>query len=246
MITLLKAEQLKLRRSKHLSTILGCLAVFAGFHLLNIIRGRHETPGMYGVYVTTNMDFTFLFCFAAFAGFFAATEFQNCTIRNAISLGKSRLSIYLSKLIAVCAGAAAMLGLYWVIITIGCTAAFGFGTESFGSYMVLLVKTVPIQLLLFFALSSLFTMLAYITRSPIMTALLGAGYMFCSVLAPAMLSILFDGRYSFIVQFMPEYYIKGIEGADVWFILRGAGVGLAWAAITTFIGYMCFKINDVK
>ena len=64
--------------------------------------------GATGILMMDKNGLTILLVMIAFISFFIGEEFQNGTIRNALSLGRSRTHYYLSKFLI-----AALLSLHW-------------------------------------------------------------------------------------------------------------------------------------
>ncbi|MDR1533056.1 MAG: ABC transporter permease [Clostridiales bacterium] len=251
MTTLLSAEKYKLLRSRALYVILGCLGAIFAFSLWKAVTDGYVTLGKDGVYAPAAMDFIFTLWFPAFIGFFAAMEFQNGTIRNILCLGKSRLMVYLSKLAAVYAGVAVMILFVSAAATAGYSAAFGFGDIALEEYAASFLRAFLLQIVCFSALASVFTMFAFISGTPIMTVILGVGYIITSLFFRQGLYTMFNGRLAFLAEFFPDYYLQllaqqGLERGVTIPAARAAVLSLLWAAAAAFIGYGVFSRKDLK
>src|SRR5690606_34217459 len=138
MLNLLTAERIKLIRSRRLWIVLSILFILPIYQVVNsvisvnygaeLVQAKDTViNGATGILMMEKNGFTFLFVICAFISFFIGEEFQNGTIRNALSLGRSRTHYYLSKLVM-----ASLLSLVGVIIMtalgmIGYSVVFGFG-----------------------------------------------------------------------------------------------------------------------
>ena len=249
MTTLLSAEKYKLLRSKAFYIILGCFSVMTAFIVLNLVNFSHHVFGKDGVYAPAISYNFIIFCFPAFIGYFAATEFQNGTIRNALCIGKGRLAVYLSKTIAVFAGIAAMILLISVVSTVGYSAASGFGDITMLEYTASFLRAFLLQVVYFSAIASVITMLAFISRTPIMTMILGEGFIIISLIFQQGLV----DNLAFLAGWFPDYYLKQLlqpllgRGAAAPAVhVQGIAVSLAWIAVTTLITMAVFKRKDLK
>ena len=81
--------------------------------------------GATGILMVEKMAAWILLAFAAFACFYIGEEFQNGTIRNTLSLGRNRMTYYVSKLLLLITtlGVVLITGLAMIAYTL----AFGFG-----------------------------------------------------------------------------------------------------------------------
>jgi ABC-2 type transport system permease protein len=72
-----------------------------------------------------------------------ASEFQQNTIRAALALGKKRIYVYLSKLIALCIAVALFIIASVIVATVGLTLLYGFGEISVIEYARLVLTALP-------------------------------------------------------------------------------------------------------
>lgn len=177
MLNLLTAEKIKLLRSRKLWIVLAILALLPIFQVINsnmevhygdelIQRIDTVINGATGILMMDKNGFSILLVISAFISFFIGEEFQNGTIRNALSLGRSRTHYYLSKL--VIAALVTLVGT--VILTIlgmtGYTIAFGFGeVEGIDHYLIYAVETFITFYLLILASASIFVMISFLSRT---------------------------------------------------------------------------------
>ena len=110
MLNLLAAEKIKLFRSKKLWIVLGILFLLPIMQVVNsLLEVNYGVElvqvidtvinGATGVFMMDKNGLTILLVIVAFISFFIGEEFQHGTIRNALSLGRSRTHYYLSKFV---------------------------------------------------------------------------------------------------------------------------------------------------
>lgn len=168
MLNLLTAEKIKLLRSKKLWIVLGILSLLPIFQVANSLMAVHYgnelvqpvdtvINGATGILMMEKNGLTILLVLGAFISFLIGEEFQNGTIRNALSLGRSRTHYYLSKFVV-----AALLSLVGVIVLtalgmISFSIAFGFGEvadidhfQAFVTLYVLILSNVSIYMMISF------------------------------------------------------------------------------------------------
>ncbi|MFI8496734.1 ABC transporter permease [Peribacillus butanolivorans] len=108
MFNLLTAEKVKLSRSKKLMIVLGILTLLPIYYVVMsklIVHGGSTLVqemdtvinGATGILMIKKGGLTILLVMSAFISFFIGEEFQNGTIRNALSLGRIRTHYYLAK-----------------------------------------------------------------------------------------------------------------------------------------------------
>jgi ABC-2 type transport system permease protein len=177
MLNLLTAEKIKLFRSKKLWIVLGILFLFPIMQVVNshfeVVNGKEliqpiETVinGATAILMIKKNGFTILLVLSAFISFFIGEEFQNGTIRNALSLGRSRTHYYLSKLvIAALLSFVGVIGMT-VIGMISFTTVFGFGeVAEIDNYISYSLKTFSTLYLLVLATVSIYVMISFLTKS---------------------------------------------------------------------------------
>ncbi len=177
MLNLLTAERIKLLRSKKLWIVISILMLLPIYQVVNskisvnygsdLVQAKDTViNGATGILMMEKNGFTILFVICAFISFFIGEEFQNGTIRNALSLGRSRTHYYLSKLVT-----ASLLSLVGVIIMtilgmIGFSVVFGFGeVAGITNYFSYATKTFGTLYLLILANVSIYVMIGFLTKN---------------------------------------------------------------------------------
>ena len=173
MLNLLTAERIKLIRSRKLWIVLIILTIFPIFQVvisqINVHYGAElyqkidtVINGATGILMIEKNALAILLILSAFISFFIGEEFQHGTIRNALSLGRSRTHYYLSKL--VIAGLLSLVGVmimtalgiisYSVVYGFGEVAGINdyasFGIKSFSTLYLLILSNVSIYVMISF------------------------------------------------------------------------------------------------
>jgi len=212
MLNLLAADKIKLFKSRKLWITLAIVVFLPIFQLLNAISKNsyqgHLTQkadivfnGASGVLMNVKSNLVILLIFCAFISFYIGEEFQNGTIRNALSLGISRGKYYLLKLlVAFC-----LTLITTVIITAmsvsGYSMIFGFGAiagiTNYGNYFLMLSITI---FLLIFSVVSVYVAIDFIVKR------IGAGMIWTFIFTIAM-------------GLLPGVFLKfkSLEGVTWWF-----------------------------
>ena len=110
MLNLLAAERIKLLRGKKLWIVLSILCLLPILQAVNSVVSVNYgdelvqiidtvVNGATGVLMMKKNGLTILLVIVAFVSFFIGEEFQHGTIRNALSLGRSRTHYYVSKFV---------------------------------------------------------------------------------------------------------------------------------------------------
>lgn len=177
MLNLLTAERIKLMQSKKLWIVLGILFLLPIYQAVNSRVAVHYGAeldqvidtvinGASGILMMDKNGLTILLVMSAFISFFIGEEFQHGTIRNALSLGRSRTHYYLSKFVV-----AALLALVGVIVMtaigmISYSIVFGFGTVvGITDYFLFAIKSFSTLYLLILANVSIYVMISFLTKS---------------------------------------------------------------------------------
>jgi len=177
MLNLLTAERIKLFRSKKLWIVLGILSLLPIIQVMNSNMTVHYgtelvqaidtvVNGATGILMMEKNGLAILLVMSTFINFFIGEEFQNGTIRNALSLGRSRTHYYLSKLLI-----AALLTLVGVFILtalgmISFSVVFGFGeVAEISHYFTFAIKTFSTLYLLILANISIYVMISFLTKN---------------------------------------------------------------------------------
>lgn len=155
MTRLLSANFLRMRKSHLFWSILAVGAGFAGFRIYSLLRDQID----YGILASLDEAmFTYAqligLTAAVFVSLFLGTEYSDGTIRNKVVSGCSRLEVYFSGLLTVCAASFLSLAAYW-------TVTVAVGIPLFGSWQMapseLLVNILGV-LLMTVAFCAIFTL----------------------------------------------------------------------------------------
>jgi ABC-type transport system involved in multi-copper enzyme maturation permease subunit len=162
-----------------------------------------EPLGQNGILMIGNASLILSICIAAFSGLFVASEFQQNTVRAALALGRKRVYVYLSKLIALCIAVALFIIASATVSTAGLTLLYGFGEIPVLEYARQVLGVFSMQLRLFCTFASVFCMIAFLCRNVGVTVVLCAAY---ALLTSILMSFLasFD-TLAFIVKGIPQY-----------------------------------------
>lgn len=185
MFNLLTAEKIKVWKSRKMWVSLGLMVVLPLFYSWNEwymhtkygneLNQATDTVinGATGILMVEKMAAWILLAFAAFACFYIGEEFQNGTIRNTLSLGRNRMTYYVSKLLVTLLITTLGVVLITGLAMIAYTLAFGFGeVEGIKNYGNYVLKVFPVLLLLILATLSVPVALTFITRSTSVSLLL--------------------------------------------------------------------------
>ncbi|MBS4218308.1 ABC transporter permease [Bacillus sp. FJAT-49711] len=177
MLNLLTAERIKLIRSKKLWIVLFLLSLLPIYQAVNSKVAVHYGTklvqatdtvinGATGILMIEKNGLSILLIISAFISFFIGEEFQNGTIRNALSLGRSRSHYYLSKFVI-----AALLSLIGVIVMtvlgmISFSVVFDFGeVAGIGNYVNYAIKSFATLYLLILSNVSIYVMISFLTKN---------------------------------------------------------------------------------
>lgn len=202
--------------------------------------------GQNGVKLMGGESTILLILLIAFVGFFVASEFQNGTIRNILSLGKRRSMVFMSKILGVFAVLTAIFAITIAIAIVGYSLQYGFGDMGFVEFIGYFAWNFFMQLLYHMPYAAVFCMIAFIARSTGLSIILGIGYLIFNSIAQS-----FPGSIpglQFATKLFPEYYINdfGQLGGDMTFIISSVLVSVAYIVLACAIGCIVFKKCDVK
>ncbi|WP_262176390.1 ABC transporter permease [Saccharococcus sp. Marseille-Q5394] len=177
MLNLLAAERIKLFRRKKLYIVLGILFFLpimqaVSFHF-EVLNGKEPVQiietvinGATAILMIKKNGLTILLVLSAFISFLIGEEFHNGTIRNALSLGRSRTHYYLTKLaVAASVSIVSVIGLT-LIGMISYSIAFGFGgIAEITNYTSYSLKTFGTLTLLLLSSVSIYVMISFLTKN---------------------------------------------------------------------------------
>lgn len=259
MLNLLTAERIKLFRSKKLWIVLGILSLLPIFQAVNSkISVGYGTElvqvidtvinGATGVLMIKKNGLTVLLVISAFISFFIGEEFHNGTIRNALSLGRSRTQYYLSKFVV-----AAVLALVGVIIMtvlgmIGFTVGFGFGgVAEISNYFMFAIKSFGTLYILILANVSIYVMISFLTKNSAISLV----WSFLYTIATGFIPGIFRKTEHFkqVTDWFTEtflFYSNFANPADISRFPKMVLVSLITIVLSSIIGIYLFKRTDIK
>ena len=244
---LIQAEWYKIQRSKTLRYL--CIAIFVGNFISVIssviVKGTFVWGQRGVLQIGSSMNAIW---FGAFAGFFIASEFQNGSIRNVLSIGKNRVHVFMAKVIAMLIAITIMLFVLALSLTICFTITSEFGTMGVVAYIPYFMLNFFNELIFHLPYAGFFTMFAFLTKKPGLTILLAFGYEFSLLATGAILQNYPDKNLKSLLQYFPQYYYTKIEEFLVnWqFITNGYLVCLGYTFVPILIGIYYFKNSDIK
>ncbi|MBD8069582.1 ABC transporter permease [Bacillus sp. PS06] len=259
MLNLLTAERIKLMRSKKLWIVLAILAILPIYQVLNskltvYYGGELEQVidtvinGASGVLMIKKNGLTILLVISAFISFFIGEEFQHGTIRNALSLGRSRTHYYLSKLVV-----ASILTLVGVLIMtglgiIGYSIVFGFGeVAEINNYLGYAIKSFCTLYLLILANVSVFVMISFLTKSSSISLIWSFLYTMVTGFAPGIFQQ--TEHFKFVTYWFTESFLFYFDFARLETVSRYpemALVSLVTIVLSSAVGILLFKRTDIK
>lgn len=259
MLNLLTAERIKLFRSKKLWIVLGILSLLPVYEVImskvNIHYGAKLVQavdkvinGATGILMMEKNGLTFLLVISAFISFFIGEEFQHGTIRNALSLGRSRTHYYLSKWVM-----AALLTLVGVIVMtaigmIGYSVGFGFGdVAGIRDYASFAVKSFSTLYLLILANVSIFVMISFLAKSSSISLI----WSFLYTIGTGFGAGVFQQTEHFkqVTYWFTEtflFYSNFATPADMAKYPEMALVSIITIVVSSTIGILLFKRTDIK
>jgi ABC-2 type transport system permease protein len=245
MTTLIFAEWYKLLRSKVLAIILVGVTAQTVIQVLANYNYTKPILGQFGVFAPAGLSFLLQVWLLAFVGYFVTSEFQNGTMRNMLALGKSRMHVYLSKLVSNFIALAAIYTTIILVATVGFSSVSGFGDMPLDKFWRFFTWSFFMQLLYHFIFAAIFTMFAFVSRSLGMTIFLGLGYLIIMIFFPGVLR---NMGISSAIEYFPDYYIYefGSLSGDPAFVTKGMLISVVYIAITSIIGCITFQKVDVK
>jgi ABC-2 type transport system permease protein len=259
MLNLLAAEKIKLIRSKKLWITLGILfflpimqvvnslfAVQSGDELVQVIDT--VVNGATGVLLMEKNGLTILLVIGAFSSFFIGEEFQSGTIRNALSLGRSRAHYYVSKfVIAALLSFVGVLGMT-AIGMFSFTAAFGFGdVAEINNYVSYALKTFGTLYLLMLANVSVFVMISFLTKSSSIALIWGFLYTIGTGFLPGIFQQTEHFKqvtFWFTESFL--FYSDFAKPADIALYPEMVLVSLVTIVLSSAVGILLFTRTDIK
>lgn len=251
MLNLLRSDFYKLRRSKSFFICLGMLAAIVAYIIIDFSSSAHIkeelSPSTFHWIYMFFYERSFLPYFiplfqAIFITMLITSEYNNGTIKDPVSLGFSRIEIYISKLITVSVGSILMMLV--AIFSIVITSIFVFGIYgSFSMYdLLLIVRMFFIQTLLYAAYGSLFLMIAFLIKNIGGTMAFG---IFFSLILGSLGSVVGDSKWGRILLFM-NFSSTAMPHPQAVDMRIAIVVALSYLILCLSIGGFTFKKQDIK
>lgn len=259
MLNLLTAEKIKLMKSRKLWIVLGLLFILPIYQAVNtVVELNHGGDldlrldtvinGASGILMMDKNDATILLIISAFISFSIGEEFHNGTIRNALSLGRSRTEYYMAKLLTASLVTFIGAAIMTVVGMIGYGTQFGFGTvgdiENYVSYAYWSYVTL---FLLILANVSVYVMISFMTRSSSIAIIWGFLYTMGTGFGPSIFQQTEHFKeltYWFVDTFL--FYFTFASQADMTEYLRMIIVSLITIVLSSILGIYIFKRTDIK
>ncbi|WP_449540335.1 ABC transporter permease [Ferdinandcohnia sp. Marseille-Q9671] len=259
MLNLLTAERIKLFRSKKLWIVLGILIFLPIYQVINskvsvnygadLVQAKDTViNGATGILMIEKNGLTILLVIMAFVSFFIGEEFQNGTIRNALSLGRSRTHYYLSKLVI-----AALLTLIGTAVLtalgiMGYTIVFGFGeVAAISNYGQYALKVFGTLYLLILSNVSIFVMISFLTKTSGVSLI----WSFLYTIGTGFGAGIFQQteHFTFITNWFTEtflFYYDFAQPAHIAMFPELILVSIITIVVSSTIGILLFNRTDIK
>lgn len=259
MTNLLRADKLKLLKSRKLWLVLGLFVFIPIFQVINSwVETRYGvvlepvkdlvTNGASGVLGVAKNSEIVLFILAALVSFFVNEEFQQGTIRNALSIGRSRSHFYFAKGVTLASVTLIACVVLTVLEVICFTIFFGFGSmEGIDNYFLYGINVFLTIYLLILANVAVFVMISFITKNIGISLIWNWLYILGIIFLPSLL------QRSPATQFLLDwitgtflFYSSFTQPAEIarfpWLIF----VSLFTIVVSSGIGIFFFKRSDIK
>lgn len=244
---LIKAEWYKIQRNSTLGYL--CLAIFS-IKIISMIgeSALKKNIGFGQDGVLQIGDSLTAIWIGAFAGFFIASEFQNGSIRNVLSLGKNRMYVFLAKIISMVIAIIIMHLILAMMQTIGHTIVKGFGPMSIGAFIPFFLFNFFNMLIYHLPYAGFFTLFAFLTRKPGLTILLAFGYEFTILAIGGILQSYPNKDLRSFLSWFPQYYYTKAEEflGNPEFITNGYAVSMVFTIVPILLGIYKFNKTDIK
>lgn len=251
MLNLLRGDFYKLRRCKSFFICLGMLVVIVVYVMIDFSSSAHikeqlSPNNFHWIYMFFNEKSFFPYFVPLFQAIFITmlitNEYNTGTIKDSVSLGFSRIKIYMSKLITVSLGSIIMIlaAIFSIVITSICV--FGI-YGSFSMYdLLLIVRMSLIQFLLYTAYGSIFLMIAFLIKNIGGTMAFG---IFFSLIIGSLDSLFGDGYLMRILLFK-NFTPTAVPLPQAMDIIIAVAVALFYMILFFSIGGFTFKKQDIK
>lgn len=259
MLNLLTAEKIKLIRSKKLAIVLAIVSLLPILQVLNskmtvhygtdLIQAKDTViNGATGILMMEKNGLTILLVLIAIISFFIGEEFQNGTIRNSLSLGRSRTHYYLSKLVTAMLLTLGSVVILTVIGMISFTIVFGFGEISgISDYLWYSIKSFSTLYLLILSNVSIYVMITFLTKNSGISLV----WSFLYTIATGFGAGIFQQttHFKYVTYWFTEsflFYFDFAKPADISKFPEMIVVSLITIVLSSTLGILLFKKTDIK
>lgn len=183
-----------------------------------------------------------------FAGWLISTSFENHTIQEAISYGKSRTKVYMAKMCMFLFSVTMLCLIYWFASSMAQFLKYGMGSpEIVGNlcnveYIIGMVLAGTLAYISLFAICGLVAFLnrkVGVTMGICFVAILFGGNIIASIAPESIIKIINYTPLGLYNQVLDIY----VEWED---ILRTSALSLVWTAVILGIGLWKFKRTELK
>ena len=259
MLNLLAAEKFKLLSSRKLAIVVGILSLLPIFQVLNskinVHYGAKLTQpidtvinGATGILFMDKNGLTILLVMSAFISFYIGEEYQHGTIRNALSLGRSRTHYYLSKW--VIAAFLTLIGVFLMTIIgiISYSIEFGFGeVTGISNYYRYAIQSFCTLYLLILANVSIYVMISFLTKNSGISLIWGFLYTIATGFGAGIFQQTTHFKqvtYWFTESFL--FYSDFAKLADIAKFPEMVLVSVITIVLSSALGILFFKRSDIK
>lgn len=251
MLNLLRADFYKLKRSKSFYICLVIIALFVAYVIFDFSSSSHIkeqfSPSTFHWIYMLFEEKAFLPYFipalqAIFISMLITSEYSTGTVKDAVSLGYNRTSIYLSKLLTVSIGTIFIILV--AVFTTAITSILVFGI--YGAFtmqdFILLLRMLLIHYLLYTAHGSMFLMIASLIKNIGGTM---AFSIFFSLILGSLGSVVGNsswGRGLLLMNFSPTA-LPQPQGVDITIAIM---VAFSYLILCTCIGGLSFIKQNIK
>lgn len=259
MLNLLAAEKTKLLHSKKIWIVLSILFLLPILQAVNSVVSVNYgdelvqvidtvVNGATGVLMIKKNGLTILLVIVAFISFFIGEEFQHGTIRNALSLGRSRTHYYLSKFVV--AAVLSLVGVVGMTIIgiISYTIAFDFGDiAEIDNYISYALKSFGTLYLLLLANVSVYVMISFLAKSSSIALIWGFLYTIATGFLPGIFQQTEHFKqvtFWFTESFL--FYMNFSSPAEIAQYPEMVLVSLITIVLSSAVGILLFSRSDIK
>lgn len=259
MFNLLTAEKIKVFRSKKLWIVLSILLLLPIMQVVNskieVANGKELSQvidtvinGATAILMMEKNGFTILLIMSAFICFYIGEEFQNGTIRNALSLGRSRTLYYLSKLMIAALVSLAGVFVMTVIGIVSFSIVFDFGeVAGISNYLWYAVKAFTTLYVLILGNVSIYVMISFLTKNSGISLIWSFLYTTATAFLPEI--FLQTEHFKYVTYWFTETYLNYADFANPTDIAKFPEmiiVSLITIMISSVLGILLFKRTDIK